>query len=214
MKVLLSLLLFLPALCLCYTFSSFMGPTGKSNFCATAMLSGFDAQALYADAVVQYGFTDKVDAYLDLASVGPLTEPGYNGSWVMPRLALTPNHLLALQGGLNADQRPWCSPQYHFFKELDNWAFEANAYYMTENNPYLGSSYGGLVSGIIYKLRPWVYPYVELDPYYTTELALTVSPGLYLAIPGTPHCMTLGVPVTKDGDIGVYAWYAFFISLK
>jgi hypothetical protein len=215
-----------------YSFSAWTSMTGAKTFAITPFFyfapvgSATEDMDINADAVVGYGFTDKIDMFVNIATVNLKSDPGaYSTTWIMPRYDLGGNNIVAAQIGLEQDAdnnlQVYGGPHYHFFWENDRCAMEFNAlalFHADSTAPTTASIYAAPV----YKLLPnLLYPFVEVDPTYTFGdgggLDFVLAPGLWIGIPGTPHQFSISVPISgiKDGSVstGIYAWYWVSFSL-
>ncbi len=173
--------------------------------------SSFDPFTMGADLVVSYGFTDNIDLFVDLAGVNLTPEFGYNTSWIMPRIDLGGNNIIAIQAGLTA-----VSPQYHFFWENDLFAAEANLYVSFAYDSFGTPLIGAYLAPVVKIVKDVLALYCEVNPSYQVEgsFALNIVPGIFLNM-GDAGQLSVGVPL---GDVltglapGVGLWY--FLPVK
>jgi hypothetical protein len=207
--------------------------TGAQTFTVTPFVyftpigSAGEDMDISLNAVVGYGFTDRIDVFANLANLNLKSEPGaYGQSWVMPRYNLGKNNILALQVGVtqnaNNDLNAFGGPHYHFFWENNHWGAEFNAMAIFTMDTLASNSLYACAAPV-YKLMPNIlYPYVEFDPTYTLGdnggFDFVIAPGLWFSIPDTPHQLSVSVPLSgiKDGSVGagIYAryWFSFGAS--
>jgi len=215
-----------------YTYSAYTTMTGAKTFALNPFLylEDFSDRATSgADLVIACGIRDRLDIYANLAGFYGLNsipaENPYYGSWIMPRFDFGGNNIAALQLGITLDEdntaRFYIGPQYHFFRENDACALEANALFYSKNNPVTANAWAGATVGPVWKAIPDVlFPYVEINPEYdfgndSTDgtFDLTVAPGVCVAILNTKHQLSISFPVsglaTGEATAGVAAWFWF-----
>ena len=215
-----------------YSFSAWTSMTGANTFAVTPFFyfapvgSATEDLDINADAVIGYGFTDKIDMFVNLATFNLKSDPGaYSNTWIMPRYDLGKNNIVAAQIGLeqnaNNDLKVYGGPHYHFFWENDRCAMELNALALFHADSLIPTT-ASIYAAPVYKLLPNVlYPFFEVDPTYTFGsgggLDFVLAPGIWIGIPNTPHQFSVSVPLSgiKDGNIsaGIYAWYWASFSL-
>ncbi len=215
-----------------YTYSAYTTMTGTKTFALNPFLyleDVSDRASSGADLVIAFGLRDDLDIYANLAGFYGLDAmPGenpYYGSWIMPRYDFGDNNIGALQFGITLDEdgetRFFVGPQYHFYRENDLFAFEANAMFYSKNNPVTANPWAGATVGPVWKAIPdLLFPYVEVNPEYdfgsdSTEgtFDLTIAPGVCIAFHDTKYQVSISVPIsglaTREATAGIAAWCWF-----
>jgi hypothetical protein len=175
--------------------------------------ASFSPAYIGGDLIAGYGFSANADMTVDFADA-TFTPGSYNFSWIMPRYDLGGNNIIALQAG-----QYFISPQYHFFRENDSWALEANVLavftYTNLNNPVFGAYLAP-----VYKIvKDVFYVYLEFDPFYTTgssDFTLAVLPGVWYSF-GDAGQFSLAATfgnVTGKFSPGAALWYSVSFNLK
>jgi hypothetical protein len=206
-----------------YSYDCWGAMTGAKTLSVNPLFYGssFDPFDLTADLVVTYGISDKFDLFVNLATLAVVPSFGYSGSWLMPRVALNENNILALQIGV-ANGTPLVFnlfPQYHFFWENERIALELNAgYNFTFDAPDAGNVI--VYAAPVYKIIPKrVALFCELDPAYsvgTGTFTFTLMPGLCFGLGSEgEHQICVGISVsgiesgTVSAGYGIWYWKAF-----
>ena len=206
-----------------YSYSAWGPMSGARTLSVNPLVYGpFYDFGLSTDLVVSYGFTDRFDIFVDLASLDVAPEFGYAGSWVMPRVGLGENHVLGLQMGFDSVDpfSFYLAPQYHFFGENEKLALEFNlGVYVPFSEPETSEIYAVAVP--VYKVKSDVFAlYVEVDPYYTFGadggFGLNIVPGLWLGFgEEAAHQISFGLILESvtSGDLslsyGFWYWTSF-----
>lgn len=175
---------------------------------------------LSADLVGAYGTTKNADIFVSLAMIG-VTPTLQFFNWVMPRFAITPNHIIAIQVGST-----FAAPQYHFFWENDAFALEANIIARMPFSDVRTSTVSAIIAPVWKAVKDTFAVYVEIDPAMTfsptapnVRLTGTIIPGVWFGIPGTTFQTSLGASFNGLGTgtqwgLGIVAWFAYSFPLK
>jgi hypothetical protein len=224
--------LFLAGSASAYTYSAYTTMTGAKTFALNPFLyleDSSDRATSGADLVIACGILDNLDIYANLAGFYGLdTVPDanpYYTSWIMPRFDFGNSNIAALQAGVTRDAdgkaRFYIGPQYHFYRENDRFALEANVMFYTKNNPTTANRWAGATIGPVWKAIPDIlFPYIEINPGYDFgddsadgTFDLTVAPGICIAIPNTKHQLSISFPVSGlaagEATIGIAGWCWF-----
>jgi len=200
-----------------YTYSAWTSMTGAKTVAINPFVqTSFDEiDQVSTDLVAGYGFTDQFDLYVNIATLSPIKEFSYAGSWVMPRYALSENKIIALQLGTDKENLT-LSPQFHAFRDNGPFVLEFNAGLSTNSSDFAAGSLFATF-GLVYKLSEEImYPFIEVNPSYQYGgeegvFDFTVDPGVWYGLKGTPHQIALSLPFSgiKDNavSVGLHFWY-------
>jgi hypothetical protein len=212
-----------------YTYSAYTTMTGAKTIALNPFLyleDSSDRATSGADLVIALGMLDNLDIYANLAGFYglnglPDANPYYS-SWIMPRFDFGNTRIVALQLGITLDEddraRFYIGPQYHFFRENDAFALEANAMFYSKNNPVTANPWAGATIGPVWKAIPDVlFPYLEVNPGYdfgddSTDgtFDLAIAPGICLAFPNTAHQLSISFPISGlvagEATVGIAVW--------
>ncbi|MBL8025198.1 MAG: hypothetical protein JNL74_02235 [Fibrobacteres bacterium] len=212
-----------------YSYMAWTSMTGEKTVAVNPFFYGSPLNSefgLSTDLVAGYGFTPKLDLFANFASLSVVGDPGsYSGSWIMPRYDFGNSAIGALFIGMakNVDDELslYGGPQFHFFRENDNWALELNLsamFYAEKNSDPLA---GGTVAPVYKLVKQQLYLFAEFNPAYSFGdgggFDFNIAPGLWLGIPETAHQFSLSIPLSgiKDGSVsaGINLWYWYSFSL-
>ncbi|MEK6793641.1 MAG: hypothetical protein AABZ39_02610 [Spirochaetota bacterium] len=173
-----------------------------------------------ADLVCAYGATKNADIFASLAQVG-VTPSFAFFNWVMPRFAITPEHIIALQ-----ISSTFVTPQYHFFWENDVLALEVNVLARMPYSDIRTATVSAVIAPVWRVVKDAFALYVEFDPACTFDptapnarVSAAVLPGIWFSLPGTgfqgsigANCFGLGTGASWG--LGVVAWFSYAFALK
>lgn len=209
-----------------YSFNLFNGMTGDGVLCITPTFSSAlsSGTSVGLDMIASVGAGKNFDLVFDAAGLDLYPQAKYLTAWLMPRFDFGYNNILAVQFGFN-NENPIAFnvfPQYHFFYENDNFAFELNTGVNIPLSSPDVSDFRLLTAPVWKALKDVLYVFVEIDPSYTlgTEggFNLNINPGIWIGIPGTPHqfCVTALINNITSGapEYGIGIWYNFLFDSK
>lgn len=219
-----------------YAYSPWTTMTGEKTIAVNPFFysTAFNPFTPTFDLVAWYGFAPNIDIAVNFATVG-ISGAGvsYGGSWIMPRIDLGGNNILAMQAGISSVSPTaafFLTPQYHFFWENDNFAFEANAY-LKIPLPYTTLTVGAYIAPVLKIVNKFFYLFCEVDPAFSPEngalpmsFGLGIVPGVTFLLADATHQICIGVPlgnvvsvsgstVTAGVTPGISVWYYTTFSL-
>jgi hypothetical protein len=203
-----------------YAFNPWTTMTGEKKLAVNPFLyTSFPKGSfgLASDFVFTYGFSDKFDIFLNAASL--IYAPGfaYAGSWIMPRVDLGKNNIIAVKVGYDGASA-YAGPEYHFFKENEKFAFEANAYGKFVFSDPFSYTVGAFLAPVLKLAGGKFNIYCEVDPAYSGisgagAFSLGIVPGICLNLKEGTHQISIaytGLAFAKGGSIGtagIGLWY-------
>jgi len=178
--------------------------------------------SLYSDMVVSYEITANIDLFVNFATIGFAPAFGYSGSWIIPRIDLGANNIIAVQIGANPTNFGstfYVAPQYHFFWENDSFAIEANLIAKFVAASIANPSFTFYAAPSLKFAGGIVDVYCEVVPAYTVggAFSFTVVPGLYFNMEaGGQLSLGVGLGDLTTGTInpGVFLSYIYTIATK
>jgi hypothetical protein len=211
-----------------YSFSAMNGMTGAKTFvinpCFTDPITPSFQSSL--DPVIGYGFSDIFDVYADPVGLILCPWSGYSASWIMPRMDLGGNNIVALQIGLQSEERAeggrnnsfTLTPQYHFFRENDRTALEANLLLGIPWDTPEAMTISVIFAPVYKIIKDHMHVFLEVDPEYTLAgdekgFEMSLQPGLWFGFPDGMHqfCISASISdfIHNTPGFGINLWYCF-----
>lgn len=227
-----------------YAFNPWTTITGDKTFAINPFFYttfGSNQTKLSTDLLFQTGLSEKVDIFVDVASVDLATPSSnvpsgavtFTGAWVMPRIDIGSGIVL----GLNLGYTPgggFIQPEFHGFWEGDRFAFEATVKYqflISTGTPSLTMNPQVFLAPVLKIVKDVLNFYVEVDPSFSIPTAkgssfsgaLNFVPGFWIALGGGTHQLsvaftgiglTYGTTTAFAVNPGVGLWYYTKWGLK
>jgi hypothetical protein len=208
-----------------YSINAWGPMTGARTLALNPIFYGaFDPFDFTTDIVVSYGVSDNIDVFVDVATLTITPDFSYTGSWVMGRYDFGGSNIIAAQLGFysyDGSTDPYLTPQYHFFREGDRFAWEINAGIEIPLTDAKNSSLFGIFAPVFKVIPDTLSVFVEVDPSYQfgdfEDFILSIVPGLCIGFAENKHQISVGLTIEDltESEVGFSyaAWYWTSFSL-